>query len=82
MQTGWLTKTAGGKPIEHQPCPNPGGAVSETAPPTGVVHTIEGNLEGALAFFHQHYAPHFTLDATHIIRLIPPERWEPRSSTT
>lgn len=71
MQHGWLTKTIDGRTIEHVPCPNPGGAVSEGAPPTGVIHTIEGSLDSGLAVFRVHYAPHFTLDGQRIIQLVP-----------
>jgi len=51
MQHGWLTATIGGKTIEHIPCPNPGGLVDEAAPPTGVIHTVEGSLESRLSVF-------------------------------
>lgn len=71
MQHGWLKKTIGGRTIEHIPCPNPGGAVDEGAPPTGVVHTIEGSLESGLGVFRVHYAPHFTLEGQRIIQLVP-----------
>jgi hypothetical protein len=71
MQHGWLTKTHGGRTIEHIPCPNPGGTVDESAPPTGVVHTIEGDLNSGLGVFRTHYAPHFTLDGERIIQLVP-----------
>jgi hypothetical protein len=71
MQHGWLTKTIGGRTIEHVPCPNPGGAVNEASPPTGVVHTIEGSLDSGLGVFRQHYAPHFTLDADRVLQLVP-----------
>ncbi len=71
MQHGWLTKTVGGHTIEHIPCPNPGGAVDEIAPPMGVLHTIEGSLESGLGVFRVHYAPHFTLDEERIIQLVP-----------
>ena len=71
MQHGWLTKTNGGHAIEHIPCPNPGGAVDEASPPTGVLHTIEGSLDGGLAVFRVHYAPHFTLDGERLIQLVP-----------
>jgi hypothetical protein len=71
MKRGWLTKTIGGRTIEHVPCPNPGGAVEESAPPTGVIHTIEGGLDSGLGVFRQHFAPHFTLDAERVIQLVP-----------
>jgi hypothetical protein len=71
MQKGWLTKTIGGRPIEHIPCPNPGAPVDPDAPPTGVLHTVEGSLESGLAVFRQHYASHFILDAGRIVQLVP-----------
>jgi hypothetical protein len=71
MQHGWLTKTAGGREIEHIPCPNPGGVVDEKAPPTGVIHTVEGSLDSGLGVFRRHYAPHFVLDEERIIQLVP-----------
>lgn len=59
--TGWLTSACGHK-VEHIPCPRPGQRVTLTAPPKGVLHTTEGStVEGALAVFRQHYAPHFTV---------------------
>jgi hypothetical protein len=71
VQRGWLTKTVGGRKIERVPCPNPGQAVDMSAPPTGVLHTIEGSLESGMGVFRQHFAPHFTLDAHRILQLIP-----------
>jgi hypothetical protein len=71
MQHGWLTKTKGGRTIEHIPCPNPGGHVDESSPAIGVIHTIEGSLESGLGVFRQHFAPHFTLDGHRVIQLVP-----------
>jgi hypothetical protein len=71
MQHGWLTETIEGRTIEHIPCPNPGGVVDETAPPTGVIHTIEGSLSSGLSVFRSHYAPHFALGGERIIQLVP-----------
>ncbi len=71
MKHGWLTKTVGGRTIEHIPCPNPGGVVDETAPATGVIHTVEGSLDSGLGVFRQHFAPHFVLDGERIIQLVP-----------
>jgi hypothetical protein len=71
MQHGWLTKTIGGRTIEHIPCPNPGATVDEHAPPTGVIHTVEGSLDSGLGVFRQHFAPHFVLDGHRTIQLIP-----------
>jgi hypothetical protein len=71
MKRGWLTKTLDGRTIEHVPCPNPGGAVDTSAPPTGVIHTIEGGLDGGMSVFRVHFAPHFTLDEERIIQLVP-----------
>ena len=70
MTKGWLEKTIGGHRIDHVECPHPG-LVNEDAPPAGVMHTIEGSLESGLAVFHQHYAPHFTLDSRRIVQLVP-----------
>jgi len=71
MQHGWLTKTIGGRTIEHIPCPNPGGSVDEHAPPTGVIHTVEGSLDSGLGVFRVHFAPHFVLDGKRVIQLVP-----------
>jgi hypothetical protein len=71
MKHGWLTTTVSGRKIEHIPCPNPGGHVVESAPPTGVVHTVEGSLESGLGVFRRRYAPHFVLDGEQIIQLVP-----------
>ena len=71
MQTGWLKSTVGGRKIEHLPCPSPGGAVDISAPPAGVLHTIEGRLESGIGVFRQHFAPHFTLDGQQIVQLLP-----------
>lgn len=71
MQHGWLDTTVGGRRIEHIPCPNPGGAVDLDAPPTGVVHTIEGSLESGLGVFRRHYAPHFALEGNRVVQLVP-----------
>ena len=81
MQHGWLTKTIGGRTIEHIPCPNPGGAVNEGAPPTGVIHTIEGSLESGLGVFRVHYAPHFTLDGNRSFNSSRSARWPQHSKT-
>jgi hypothetical protein len=61
----------GGRKIEHIPCPNPGAQVDLGAPPTGVLHTIEGNLDSGLGVFRRHFAPHFALDAHRVVQLIP-----------
>jgi hypothetical protein len=61
----------GARRIEHIPCPNPGGPVDPAAPPTGVLHTIEGSLESGLGVFRQHYAPHFALERSRIVQLVP-----------
>lgn len=71
MKHGWLTKTVGGRTIEHIPCPNPGGTVDEAAPATGVIHTVEGSLDSGLGVFRQHFAPHFVLDGERVIQLVP-----------
>ena len=71
MQTGWLKTTVGGRKIEHIPCPNPGGSVDMSAPPAGILHTIEGNLESGIGVFRQHFAPHFALDGSQIVQLLP-----------
>jgi hypothetical protein len=71
MQKGWLNRTLGGRVIEHVPCPNPGSPVDEGAPAVGVLHTIEGSLSSGMGVFHQHFAPHFTLDAHQTLQLVP-----------
>src|SRR5881398_2986648 len=42
-----------------------------SAPPAGVLHTIEGNLESGIGVFRQHFAPHFALDGGQIVQLLP-----------
>lgn len=71
MKHGWIDKTLSGHAIERIPCPNPGGRVDESKPASGVLHTIEGSLESGLTVFKQHYAPHFTLDGSRIVQLVP-----------
>jgi hypothetical protein len=71
MKTGFLTKTIGGRRIEHIPCPHPGQPVDLNAPAVGVMHTIEGNLGSGLSVFQQHFAPHFALDGRRIVQMIP-----------
>jgi hypothetical protein len=71
MQTGWLKTTVGGRKIEHIRCPNPGGSVDMSAPPAGILHTIEGNLESGIGVFRHHFAPHFALDGRQIVQLLP-----------
>ena len=71
MQNGWLNRTLGGRVIQHVPCPNPGSPVNVGAPPAGVLHTIEGSLSSGMSVFHQHFAPHFALDAHETLQLVP-----------
>jgi hypothetical protein len=71
MQKGWLNRTLGGRIIQHVPCPNPGSPVNEAAPAAGVLHTIEGSLSSGMSVFHQHFAPHFTLDGHETLQLVP-----------
>jgi hypothetical protein len=71
MKTGFLTKTIGGRRIEHIPCPHPGERVDVGAPAVGVMHTIEGNLGSGLSVFQRHFAPHFALDGRRIVQMIP-----------
>lgn len=71
MKTGFLTKTIGGRKIEHMPCPHPGEPVETGAPAVGVLHTIEGSLGSGLSVFQQHFAPHFALDGRRIVQMIP-----------
>jgi hypothetical protein len=71
VQKGWLTRTVGGRKIEHIPCPHPNVAVDLDAPAVGVLHTIEGSIDSGMSVFRRHYAPHFTLDDRQIIQLIP-----------
>lgn len=76
MQKGWISK-AGSYTVEHVPCPDYAGNVDESAPAKGVLHTTEGSgIEGALAVFKQHYAPHFlvgrdTKGKVRILQLLP-----------
>lgn len=56
----WLTKI-GRFTVEHVPCPRPGQAIDDDAPPKGLLHTIQGSLESGLAVFRQHYAPTFSV---------------------
>ena len=67
MQRGFLNKTLGGKRIEHIPCPHPHVEVDMSAPPVGVLHTIEGSLGSGLSVFQNRNAPHFALDGRSII---------------
>jgi hypothetical protein len=72
MQTGWL-KSAGVWTVEHVPCPDYAGDVDVSTPAKGVQHTTEGStIEGALAVFRQHYAPHFLVgrDAKNKVRIL------------
>ena len=68
----WLDQ-AGKFPVEPIPCPHFSQPVDLAAPRTGVLHTTEGpTVEGALAIFRQHYAPHFLvgLDAHRQVRVL------------
>lgn len=68
----WLDQ-AGKFPVEPIPCPHFSQPVDLDAPRTGVLHTTEGpTVEGALAIFRQHYAPHFLvgLDAHRQVRVL------------
>ena len=56
MQNGFLNSTIGGRRIEHLPCPHPGVPVDLSAPPAGVLHTIEGNLGSGLSVFQDRNA--------------------------
>jgi len=71
MKKGFLTKTVGGRRIEHIPCPHPGLPVDLGAPPVGVMHTIEGSLGAGMSVFQRHFAPHFALDGRRIIQMVP-----------
>jgi hypothetical protein len=71
MKTGFLTKTIGGRRIEHLPCPHPSQPVDMSAPAVGVMHTIEGSLGSGLSVFQRHFAPHFALDSRRIVQMIP-----------
>ena len=76
MKTGWIT-TAGVWTVEHVPCPDYAGPLDSLAPPIGVQHTTEGStIEGALAVFRRHYAPHFLVGRdskgkVRILQLLP-----------
>ena len=72
MQTGWLNKVTGLK-VEHVPCPHPNVRVNLAAKAKGVLHTTEGStIEGALAVFLKHDAPHFLVgrDSKHHVRVL------------
>jgi hypothetical protein len=71
MKQGFLTKTIGGRRIEHIPCPHPSIPVDTDAPAVGVMHTIEGSLGSGLSVFQHHFAPHFALDGRRIVQMIP-----------
>jgi hypothetical protein len=71
MQNGFLNSTVGGRRIEHLPCPHPGVPVDLSAPPAGVLHTIESTLGSGLSVFQNQFAPHFALDARRIVQLVP-----------
>ena len=69
MKKGFLTKTIGGRRIEHIPCPHPGVQVNLSTPAIGVMHTIEGSLGLGLSVFQRHFAPHFALDGKRIVQM-------------
>ncbi len=45
-------------------------AIDPAAPPTGVLHTMEGGWDGSLSVFKQHYAPHFMVGPGRIAQLV------------
>ena len=57
----WL-ETAGRFTVEHiGGIPHFNQSIDASAPPTGILHTTEGEWDGALAIFKQRFAPHFLL---------------------
>jgi hypothetical protein len=60
MKKGFLTKTVGGRKIEHIPCPHPGQPVDLDAPAVAVMHTIEGQGQEAMPAWAWRKASAFT----------------------